>query len=451
MQKVFVILLTILVPTIVSAQVSVEKKGDKTEVTMSAIDAVKLAGNLIEHGDIEHAQQILTKMPQTNSLPVEIERWFLLAQIAQRQGDYENAIKIYRKILDDQPDLARIRFELALCYMHTHQWYRADYHLRLAMAGKDLSPQVKQMMAYYRYVIRQNKRWNIWFNFGAAPDSNINNGNGGEECIVNGWGRFCRNLREPESVVGTNLTLGGNYEFVLSDHWRWKSDANIYSNTYNNHDYDDLYLSASTGPRYIWSRGDVWLAAIGARRWYGGEKYNYSYGTKLDTNYDFTRKLSGGLSLRYMENKYDEYGSFLNGNTYNGALRFTYSLNARLYTVFRTGLTREVAVNPMYSYWQPNFAIGLGIEMPYGFHIYAEPSFYASKYDKPQWVVKDDSYTQITERDFVQRYALSVSNNKFDVWGFVPTFTISYTKRDSNIWQREYHKTTLEFTMQQRF
>ena len=440
-----------LVPTVVSAQVSVEKKGATTEITMTAIDAVKMAGNLIEQGDIEHAQQILTKMPRTNSLPVEIERWFLLAQIAQRQGDYENAIKIYRKILDDQPDLARIRFELALCYMHTHQWYRADYHLRLAMAGKDLSPEIKQMMAYYRYVIRQNKRWNIWFNFGAAPDSNINNGNGGEECIVNGWGRFCRNLREPESVVGTNLTLGGNYEFVLADHWRWKSDANIYSNTYNNHDYDDLYLSASTGPRYIWSRGDVWLAAIGARRWYGGEKYNYSYGTKLDTNYDFTRKLSGGLSLRYMGNKYDEYGSFLNGQTYNGALRLSYSLNARLYTILRTGLTREVAVNQMYSYWQPNFAIGLGIEMPYGFHIYAEPSFYTSKYDDPQWVVKDGAFAQITERDFVQRYALSISNNKFDIWGFVPTFTVSYTKRDSNIWQREYHKTTLEFTMQQRF
>lgn len=451
MRKIFLILLFISLPVVALAEVSVEKKGDKTEVTMSAIDAVKLAGNLIEHGDIEHAHQILTKMPKTNSLPVEIERWFLLAQISQRQGDYETAIQIYRKILDDQPDLARIRFELALCYMKIGYWYRADYHLRLAMAGADLSPEVKQMMAYYRYVIRQNKRWNVWFNIGAAPDSNVNNGNGGEECIVNGWGRFCRDLKEPESVVGTNLTLGGNYEFVLSDHWRWKSDANIYSNTYNNHDYDDLYLSASTGPRYIWSRGDVWLAAIGSRRWYGGEKYNYSYGTKLDTNYDFTRKLSGGLSLRYLENKYDEYGAFLNGQTYASGLHFTYSLNARLYTVFRAGLTREVAVNPMYSYWQPNFAIGMGVELPYGFHIYAEPALYMSKYDEPQWVVKEDAFTQITERDFVQRYALSVSNNKFDVWGFVPTFTISYTKRDSNIWQREYHKTTLEFTMQQRF
>lgn len=56
-----------------------------------------------------------------------------------------------------------------------------------------------------------------------------------------------------------------------------------------------------------------------------------------------------------------------------------------------------------------------------------------------------------TERDFTHRYAVSVSNNKLDIWGFVPTITVSYTKRESNIWQREFDKTALEFTMQQRF
>ena len=430
---------------------SIWAESNTKDFTMNTVDAVKLAGDMVEKGNFDTAEQILTKIPKMNNLPLEIERWFLLGQIAARRGDYNTAIDIFRKILDDQPNLARVRFELALCYMKMGYWYRADYHLRLAMAGKDLPDNVKQMMAYYRYLIRQNKRWNIWFNFGAAPDSNINNGNGGEECVVNGFGRFCRNLKEPESVLGANLTLGGNYEFVLSDHWRWKSDANIYSNTYNNHDYDDLYLSASTGPRYIWSRGDIWLAGIGARRWYGGEKYNWSYGAKIDANYDFTRRLSGGLVLRATDNKYDEYGAFLDGQTYSTNARLIYSFNARLYTVFRTGIIRENTVNHTYSYWQPNISLGLGAELPYGFHIYAEPSFYMSKYDDPQWAVKDGVFTQITERDFVQRYALSISNNKFDVWGFVPTFTISYTKRDSNIWQREYNKTTLEFTMQQRF
>ena len=86
-------------------------------VTMSAMDAVKLAGNLVAVGDYDQATRILTMMPQTNSLPVEIERWYLIAQIAQKQGDYDTAIKIYRKILDDQPDLVKIRYELAICYM----------------------------------------------------------------------------------------------------------------------------------------------------------------------------------------------------------------------------------------------------------------------------------------------------------------------------------------------
>ena len=58
---------------------------------------------------------------------------------------------------------------------------------------------------------------------------------------------------------------------------------------------------------------------------------------------------------------------------------------------------------------------------------------------------------QIKERDFIQRYAISLSNNKFDIWGFVPTLTFSYTKRDSNVKTREYDKMTVEFTMQQRF
>lgn len=421
------------------------------EVTMTPIQAVQLAGQLVDSGKLDLAQQILTQMPHVNNVPLEIERWFLLAQIASRQGDIDTAIKIYRKILDDQPNLARVRFELAVCYMHQKKWRRADYHLRLAMAGADLPDNAKQMMNYYRYVIRQNKNWNVWFNFGAAPDNNVNNSVGGSECVMTMFGLMCRELAQPESAIGSNLSLGGNYEFKLSDNWRWKSDANIYTNIYDKHDYDDLYLSLSTGPRYVWKNGDVWLAGIGARRWYGWDAYNWSAGVKLDTNYDFTRKLSGGLYLRFMENTYDEYGDILDGQTYAANVRLTYSFNASVYAVLRTGITREVAKNSIYSYWLPNLGFGVGAELPWGFHVYAEPSVYWSMYDDPKWVVKDNQFKQITEHDFTHRYSVSLSNNKLDIWGFVPTITVSYTKRESNIWQREYDKTALEFSMQQRF
>ena len=192
--------------------------GTQKNVLMATQDVMKLAGNLVYAGEYEKAQEILVKMPQTYNLPVEIERWYLLAQIEQKKGNIDEAIKIYRKILDDQPDLAKIRYELAICYMEKGQWYRADYHLRLAMAGADIPQEIRQRMMYLRYIVRQNKRWNVWFNFGAAPDTNVNQATGGKECIrdTSGFGYlWCRDLPEPESAVGYNLMLGGNYEFVL--------------------------------------------------------------------------------------------------------------------------------------------------------------------------------------------------------------------------------------------
>ncbi len=451
--KPYLLLLTaIFLPIFASAEsTAIKKDKENTEITVSALDAVKIAGDFVENGDFDNAETILTQLPQTKSLPVEIERWFLLGQISARRGDYDTAIKIFRKILDDQPDLARIRFELAICYMKMGRWYRADYHLRLAMAGDNLSDDVRKMMAYYRYIIRQNKNWNVWFNFGAAPDNNVNMAGGGDECVNTIFGPMCRELMEPESAIGFNFILGGNYEFKFGEHWRWKSDANIYSNIYNKHKFDDVYLSASTGPRYVWNNGDVWLASVAARRWYGWDKYNWSVGGKLDTNYDFTRKLSGGLSLRVLNNKYDEYGKWMNGQTYSAISRISYSLDATKYIILRGGIDRETSKDDVYANWRPSVSLGFGVALPWGFDFYAEPYFYWTNYDGERWVVDKGEFTKRVAKDFNQRYSISLSNHKFDIWGFVPTLTFSYTRRDSNIWQRKYDKYSAEFTFQQRF
>lgn len=442
-------------PAFVWAESSISannQKSDKTaQLVMTPIDAVKIAGKLIDSGDYEHASQILTMMPETSDLPVEIERWYLIAQIAQKRGDIDTAIKIYRKILDDQPDLVKVRYELALCYMAKKQWYRADYHLRLAMAGADIPNAVKKQMLYYRYIARKNKRWNLWFNFGAAPDNNVNQASGGDECITNEFGVFCRELPKPERAVGYNFLLGGNYEFVLSDRWRWKSEVNIYTNIYDKSKFDDLYLSLSTGPRYIWERGDVWVAGIASRRWYGWHRYNWSGGGKIDIHYDWTRKLSSGLSLRVLNNDYDEYGDYMNGQTYAIAPYISYSLDSTKYLVLRGGIDRDTAEKPVYANWRYSTGIGFGAEIPWGFSLYFEPAFSWVNYDGPRYVVKDGDFQPVIEKDFIQRYSFSVSNNKFDFYGFVPTLRFSYTKRDSNIHSREYEKWTTEFSMRQKF
>lgn len=437
----------LILPGFVWAESSVAPK----ELTMSAVDALKLAGNLIERGDLEHSEQILTMMPPLDNGALEVERWFLMGRISAIRRDYDTAIIIYRRILDAQPDLARIRFELAQCYMKTEQWYRADYHLRLAIAGDDLPDNAKLVMNYLLYVVRQNKNWNAYFNFGVAPDNNINTSAGGEECVMSIWGLFCRQLPEPERAVGYNFVLGGNYEFKLSEQWRIKSDASIYTNIYDKSEYDDLYLSASTGPRYVWKEGDIWLAGVVGRRWYGWEGYNWSAGSKLDVNYDFTRKLSGGLSLRVLENTYDKFGEYMDGQTYGANTQLSYHIDATKYLILRTGLDRETTKDPIYTNWRSSVGAGFGIELPLRFSLYLDAMGYWQNYDGERWVVKDNSFVEIAEKTFTHRYAASISNSKYRIWDFAPVLTFSYTRRESNIWQREFEKWELGFSMQQRF
>ena len=421
------------------------------QIEMTPVQAIKTAGEFIDVGDMENAWQILTLMPETNNQAIEIERKFLKAQILQQQGDPQGAIKLYQQILDKNPELARVRFELAVCYMQTKQWQRADWHLRLAMADDALGTDAKQVMNAYRYIVRQNKRWNVWFNVGLAPDNNINNSVAGQECVSTIVGPVCNRLNKPESGIGYNATVGGNHEFVLSGRWRWKSQANLDTNIYHKHKYDELHISAQTGPRFIWENGDVWLAGTIGRRWYGWERYNWYAGAKIAGQFDLSNKLGLGLNLQFTNNKYDLYDEFFSGQTYSANIHTMYAFSSSIYTVFKTGVIRENARSDMYSYTQPYVAVGMGVQLPYGFNVYAEPAVYLAKYDAPQWTIQDNNFAQITERNQTWRYMLAISNNNIRIWNTVPMITFAYTKRDSNIWQRQYEKASIAITLTQRF
>ena len=96
-------------------------------------------------------------------------------------------------------------------------------------------------------------------------------------------------------------------------------------------------------------------------------------------------------------------------------------------------------------------ALGFGADMPWGFHIYAEPSVLFTNYKGKRWTVKDYEFKEVKEWDITQRYSISLSNRKISLWGLMPVLTYSYTDKKSNIWQREYQKSLIELSIQKRF
>lgn len=421
-----------------------------TVVTMTHEQTLIFAQELIEKNKLEDAKKVLLLKPFQQK-ELEIERLYLLAQIATKENKIDEAIDIYYFILEHQPNISNIRFRLAELYLIRKDWIRADYHYRLALADKELPIVIQNRIKQALYYIRQNKNYNFWFNFGIAPDNNVNNTTSGEQCVMTMFGPMCNTLDDPEKDIGLNITVGGNYEFKLSDNWRIRNEALIYSLKYQDKKYDDIYLSYVLGLKYVYNKGDVFFGPTFSKRFLGHKAYNYTTGFMVDTGYDLTKQLNARLYLAYTPTHYDDYGDILDGNVKTARLRMFYALDSSKYLIFKTGYEYEKTKDKTYTNDRVNLALGFGADIPFGFHIYAEPSVLFTNYKGKRWTVKDYEFKEVKEWDITQRYSVSLSNRKISLWGLMPVLTYSYTDKKSNIWQREYQKSLIELSIQKRF
>ena len=80
---------------------------------------------------------------------------------------------MFRRILDRDPRLLRVRLELARTLFMERKDEQADYHFRLA-AAEHPPVQVGATSLRFREAIRARRAWRFNVDFGFAPDSNIN-------------------------------------------------------------------------------------------------------------------------------------------------------------------------------------------------------------------------------------------------------------------------------------
>ncbi len=424
---------------------------EEKTIVLTPVQVLNISKKMIEDKKYAEAKFLLNKSV-FNIKELEIERLHLIATVYILEEKIDDAIEIYKYILNYEPNISSIRLKLAELYLLKGAYYKAGYHFKLAASDRNLPKEVQNNIAMALYFIRQNKNWNFWFNFGAAPDNNINNATGGEQCLNTPFGIVCNQLAEKERAIGFNVSFGGNYEFKLSDKWRLRNEFTVYASEYDKSQYNDLYLSYVIGGKYIWKNGDVFPGITFSKRWLGGSEYNKSIGGKVDLDYDFTKSVSGAFGFYFTPTYYDDYSDILNGNIYGMRSRLFYAFDSSKYIMLKLGYEKENTKDKIYTNTKKSFAVGLGIELPYGFSVYLEPSVQYVDYAKERWFVNKNMENDfIEESDTTRKYALSLSNRNIKIWGFIPNLTYVYTDKSSNIWQKEYAKSTVEFTVNQNF
>ncbi|MDR0726850.1 MAG: surface lipoprotein assembly modifier [Rickettsiales bacterium] len=416
----------------------------------SEMDDIDLSKKLIQLNEPGQARDLLISKSFV-VMELEIERLHLIATTYMADGNYKDAIVIYRHILDNQPNLSKIRAELAIAYINIDDWYRADYHMRLALSDKSIPPEMVAQLRQLLYIIRSNKNWDVWFNVSASPDNNPGLTRGGSECLNFMGMLLCRQLPEPKRTFGFHTNFGGNYEFKITDRLGIKSDLAVFTSFYDNSQYNSIYLRGSTGPRYVWSDGELWTAMVLSRRFYGNREYSYSIGAQADLWQDLTDRLGLGVLVQYLSAWYDDYGKMLDGAAYSVSPKLTYIFSSSMFANFGLQLERETAQEDAYLNHKIGTSVGFGTELAYGFRIYVEPFLTFIKYDAARLTVKDYKIAMVTEKDRLYGTTLSVSNNNLTRAGFTPALVYRYTARDSNIWQREFSKHSIEIQIQRRF
>lgn len=431
-----------------------ERTPDSGKRRLTENEALLVARALLEQDRREEAADVYRQLLEHGrKREYRIEAAFQLAGMAMAQGRYREAISLYLRILNQNPNLARVRLELARAYFFNRDYDEAQLQFELVKGGGLPAP-VQEKVEEFLTRIRRTKDWNASFGITLVPDSNISQASGGsEECIAFGGMLLCRPLEKKESGIG--LSAGGTFNHYL--HFTrdvgLRTTVGVDALEYERNDFDDYQLLLASGPRCTFESGEVSLQPMFRKRWYGGKQYSEEWGARVDGQKMLGRFiLNGGASwvkTRYAQAYIDE---FLRGKSWSASGRVRYILNDRTFAQAGVAFQRETTRVKTYGSDNWRYALGLYRIFPWGFSFFGELSLTTSRYHDEQWyITKDYRIATTVRKDRTWQAFASLASDLFEAYNITPMLQYAYVKRTSNIWSREYDRHRVNVSVSYQF
>jgi hypothetical protein len=428
--------------------------GRQEHRVLSEGEALILAGRLMRAGSLEEARAIYAAvLEKTRNADFRVEARFQTTQILLLEGKYRAAAASLQTILNERPNLPRVRLELARAYFLDKNYDDAAFQFELVKGG-DLPPEVLANVEHFLDRIRRQKNWTLDFFLTPVSDSNIGQASGGsEECIDTVFGTLCRPLEAKESGLGLSGGVSLDYFRRLSQDWGLRASVGFNGLVYEQHDYDDHTLYMALGPRRLWESGEASLQPTFRKRWYGRKEYSQEYGLRLDARQNFGPLiLDGGASWGVTDYADPYVHGFLHGPSWGLRFQPRYILNDRTFVQAGVQFLRDETRERAYASDNWRYTLGAYRILPYSFALFLEGSLTRSGYKASQWyVTKDNRIDETTRRDTIWGFTSSLSSSAFAAWGLTPVLQYSYTRRDSNIWTREFERHRLNLMVNIRF
>ncbi len=371
---------------------------------------------------------------------------FWLASCARGAGKLDLAIKKYKEMLAVDPDLHRVRLDLAATQFQAGQYKEARKNLKTVLAlnpPKQVKANIEKMMAAID--ARTKKVFpHARLGIGVQHDSNVSAGPDRKTIGTPGGGliTLSETQQELDDWVGVLSGVGSVvYDLGKRDGMMWNAAGNVYFTHNFDHDEFDFGLwHVSTGPWWVGSRM-VFKAPIG----YG--KAYYDDDTLYDT-WDFApsfeyfvfKWLGLKATFAYVDEDYDSRERQTQDNINRiWELRSNFYLNGRkdIISVFYSNENLN-ADDYGYSYDGYNLGISLLKRLPWDLECYLRYKYSDRDYKGQPPPARLFGFTGDREDERHNFYAGLTRNFSKYCFG---TIYFNYINNDSNTPFYEFDKT----------
>ena len=369
---------------------------------------------------------------------------FLHGTIAMARGAWQDAVARFRAMLARNPDLPRVRLDLALAYFQAGEDGNAAHHFRLALGDEDLPAIVRTRAFAFLDLIRRRKTWSITGSMAILPDSNINAATSARQVELFGLPATLSEDARQTSGVGVSASVSGGYEARISPDLRFRVAGGLRTRTYREDQFNERIVSLRTGPRFLFEKFDLRPEVTVQRRWLGGDTYSRALGIDLSGNWVIGDAWRLGASLG---RDWNDYKTFLGEGTIDSVgVNLTHALGKATLLTADTAFRRETLDEDGYS-WR-EFLVGLSAsrELPWGFVLSGGPIYRWREYGAPL-----ASLSREARRDRTLAGRITVSNRNIEVLGFMPEITLRHERRESNLALYDYTRTVGEIGVVRSF
>ena len=376
------------------------------------------------------------------------------AEPDKREELLDKAIAAFRTILVKQPELVRVRLELARAFFLKEEDRLARRHFEQVLAGK---PPAGVALNVNRFLgaIRARKRWSLSVGAAVAPDTNIGAGSDERIVYIPVAGQLLPFRRDQEELttsgIGVSAWLGGEYQYPLGETgtgsgaslWRLRAGGNLSRKEYRESQFDQMTLTGHVGPRWLIGRGsEASLLLSGLHQWTGSgieQPSHHDIGFRVEGRHRISRRTTLNARLSWHRRKYDELEDRDGPNT-DISVGAAWLASPTLRIDAGIGWGRERTEMERWRNSRRSVRLGATAVLPWGFTVGGSGALRWTEYERGWFPFVPDGGERSDITHITRTIRLFAHNRALTLEGFSPQVSVVQEQRTSNAQLHGYER-----------